>query len=236
MVQFEEYSVSAHYNTLLDLFEAADEFEKRQLEDLVDTQIGDLFVEHGVQSILGLTLTHRHFPLNDGEKLVNYGPVAYPWDMNTTTDEVALEIHPSSWRFAGPGTLAPYEFEYIAGPASPENPLDKPKIQEFLDRLGALFQEHNLTHLLGVQRLDTVVNTEPGLEFTAERANITLPLKAAGPDGANAIDALWIFDKEVPTAPTEARVAKTCRKQCIKRCQKQKSGHRKQHTGSSRHN
>ncbi|KAI0137609.1 hypothetical protein F4776DRAFT_622711 [Hypoxylon sp. NC0597] len=235
MVQFEEYSVSAHYNTLLDLFVAAEEFEKRELEKLVDTQIGNLFVEHEVQSILGLTLIHRHFSLNDGEKLVNYGAVAYPWDMSNATDEVAREIHPSSWRFTGPSTLAPYEFEYIAGPASPENPLDKPKVQAFLDRLGALFQEHNVAHLLGVQRLDTVTNTETGLEFTAERANITLPLKAAGPDGTNAVDALWIFDKDVPTAPTEARVVKACRKQCIKKCQKQHNGHRKQHTGSKRH-
>jgi hypothetical protein len=110
-------------------------------------------------------LLHRHFPLEDNKKLVNYGAVAYPWDTSTMVDEAARDIHSSSWRFMGSTALTPYEFECITGPRSHENPLDDASIQVFLGCLGTFLEEHSLIHLLGVQRLDTIagVGTRPGV-------------------------------------------------------------------------
>jgi hypothetical protein len=228
MVAFEEYSAERHYNTLQDLSEAHDEFAARNVQNTVDSQIARLFVEHGVQSQLGLTLLHKHFPVHSGEKIVNYGAVACPWDTNTMTPEVSRDIRPSSWRFTERTALAPYEFEYIMAP-SHENILQEEELQAFLGKLGIFLDQENLIHLLGVQVLDTVEG-EPGLEFTADRANITLPLKVSGPDGDDGVDALWVFGEELGGDEGEKTVYKKCKKKCVKK----KTGHRKVHTGTDR--
>ncbi|KUJ09032.1 uncharacterized protein LY89DRAFT_788446 [Mollisia scopiformis] len=224
MVTFEGYSAELHYNTLQDLSAAYDEFTVQQVQKAIDSKIGNLFVKHGVQSALGLTLLHRHFPISQSEKMVNYGAVACPWDTSTMSAEVARNIHSSFWRFTQPTVMAPYEFEYIMG-ASYENKLEEERFQVFLGEFGAFLEDHNLIRLLGVQMLDAI-GEEPGLEFTADRANITLPLKVSGLDADDAIEALWVFDQSLKGGSIETTAYKTCRKKCVKK----KTGHRKVHT------
>ena len=40
-----------------------------------------VFQRHGVHQTLGLTVLHRHFDLETGEKLVEFNAVTAPWRM-----------------------------------------------------------------------------------------------------------------------------------------------------------
>lgn len=231
MVTFNEYSSEENYNSLQDITAAHDEFNSRDIKSIVDSQIGPMFVEYGVQSDFGLTLLHKHFPIDDKEKMVNYGAVACPWDTSTMSAQVAHDIRPSSWRFIKPTALAPYEFEYITT-LSPQSKLEEPQVQNFLAKFGAFLGEHDLIHLLGLQLLGTPeTDGEPGLEFTADRINITLPQKVAGSDADDAIEALWLFDKSLTELQDNDSSTTIYRKKCQKTCVKRKTGHRKVHKG-----
>ena len=229
MVTFIEYSSGKIYNSLPDIAAAHDEFESNNIQKIVDSIIGPMFVGYGVQSDLGLALLHKHFSLHEEEKLVNYGAVACPWDMSTMSAQVTQDIHPSSWRFIEPTALGPYEFEYVTG-LSPPSKLEGPQFQAFLAELGAFLHKHNLIHLLGLQLLETpATDREPGLEFTADRVNVTLPQKVSGPDGKNAVEALWVFDErliELEDKTTTTTVHRHCIVTCVKVNRK---GHRRRH-------
>ncbi|KAI4153412.1 MAG: hypothetical protein LQ340_002326 [Diploschistes diacapsis] len=169
--------------------------------------------------------------IDEDEKMVNYSAVACPWDTTTMSAEVTRDIHPLSWRFTKSDALAPYEFEYTTA-VSPGNEIEQPQFQNFLAELGAFLSKHDLTNLLGLQMLSTpALDEEPGLEFTADRVNITLPMKVSGPDAEDAIEALWVFDKTLielrDKNSTITRYQKTRQRTCVKK----KTGHRKVHKG-----
>jgi hypothetical protein len=90
------------YNSLPGLFEARDQFESAQSSDVL-SELGQLLVKRGVQNMLGVTLLHNHFLLEQDEKLVIVDSVAVP------VSTKVLGIGASSWRFVKEG-IAPYEF------------------------------------------------------------------------------------------------------------------------------
>ncbi|KAH0541783.1 hypothetical protein FGG08_003738 [Glutinoglossum americanum] len=214
MVQFEDYNVQSHYNSLLDLEDASNDFNARQASSVVDTLIRDLFLRRGVQDTLGLTLLHKHFPLDDNTKMVNYGAVAYPWDMADASSEVVRDIYPTAWRFTDTGGIAPYEFGYTQGGA--ETPgVRKEESAEFLQELQELLQKHNLTSLLGLRLLDAATS-EPGVEFTSGSANITLPREVFANNQGRHVEALWVFQKALEGSSGDPLVYKVCKSYCFK--------------------
>ncbi|KAL8724399.1 MAG: hypothetical protein Q9166_007970, partial [cf. Caloplaca sp. 2 TL-2023] len=191
------YSVE-HHNSLPELGVAKEQFDSAKVLDILCTKIGQVFVKHHVQNILGVTLLHNHFFLNPYEILVNIDSVAVPWATTSGTTELSA-VNPTAWRFTDQG-LAPYEFAYKAVVA----PLDRHPMQGFLLELAAILNKYNLTNILGICSLgETSVDGPATIEFTEGRANITLPFDIAPNDGG-AIDAMWQFSSNQLSPSAEA--------------------------------
>lgn len=229
MVHFEEYSVDSHYNNLPDLVDASKDYKSRQAATLVDDLISDIFVRHGVQSSIGLTLLHNHFRLNDGDKMVNYGAVAYPWAMGTASEETVRNVYPLAWRFTDGDGIAPYEFGYVQG-GSDEPELQTKSLAPFLEELHEVLKAHALTGLFGLRLLDATV-AMPGVEFTSGNANITLPREAFAAEEGRNVEALWVFEKSLEGASSEATVYRVCKAYCYL---DNKKKHKKKHHSTIR--
>ena len=173
-----------HYNSVLTLGVAAENFQKicAAIDSALES-IGEIFVKHHVQNVLGLILLHQRFSLSASEKLVSTGVVATPWDITSGAKELA-EARPSSWRFTSEG-IAVYELTH----ASQVKQLNR-RVEQFLSDLALVFEMLDLTDTLGIFAIDDEATiTGDKLEFTEGRANITLPFDVS-PPGEGSIEAI----------------------------------------------
>ena len=67
-----------HYNSLLELRIAKDQFESARASEILFTEIGKAFVKYHVENTLGIALLHNYFLLEHYEMLVNVDTVAVP--------------------------------------------------------------------------------------------------------------------------------------------------------------
>lgn len=58
-----------YYQQLPSLGQAHEAFTAAQASPIIDSEIRDVFVNHGVTEQFGLSLLHRHFEMEDGEIL-----------------------------------------------------------------------------------------------------------------------------------------------------------------------
>ena len=173
-----------HYNFLPELYIAKEQFESARASGILFAEIGQVFIKHHVKNILGITLLHNHFLLEQHAMLVNMDSVALPWDATNGASELA-GVSASAWRFTNQG-LAPYEFAYAAVEVS----LHHHSMQSFLLELRAILEKHNLANILGICSLGKRFIDRPiAIKFTSGRANTTLPFDNAPHDG-NVIDAI----------------------------------------------
>ena len=185
-----------HYNSLPELYMAKEQFESARASDILFMEIGQAFVKHHVENILGITLLHNHFLLEQHEMLVNVDSVAVPWDTTSGATELA-GVSASAWRFTNQG-LAPYEFAY----AAVEIYLYHHPMQSFLLELGTILEKHNLANILGICFLgEKSIDRPTTIEFTSGRVNITLPFDIA-PHNGNVINIIWQFGSSGHAGPT----------------------------------
>jgi hypothetical protein len=71
------YSVQ-HFNAILDLADAPDTFAAKDGEAFVNSVFIALVKKHGLEEKVGLSFLHRHFDLEDGEKLVEHHNISTP--------------------------------------------------------------------------------------------------------------------------------------------------------------
>lgn len=77
------------YDSLPSLAVAAKFANKAAMRNLFGP-VRDLFLEEKVQEIFGICLLHRHFPIKETQRLVEYHHSSSPWDAgDTTTTAVA---------------------------------------------------------------------------------------------------------------------------------------------------
>lgn len=176
-----------HYNFLLELRVTKDQFESGRASKILFSEIERAFLKHHVEHILSVILLHNHFLLNLDEMLVNVDSVAIPWDARSGSRELT-DVNVSAWRFIEK-SIASYEFAHAAAGMH----LDDRQMQAFFVELDVILEKWNLVNVLGICSLgETPINRSATMEFTSERANITLPFDMAPNDG-NVVDVMWQF-------------------------------------------
>ncbi len=124
-----------HYNSLLELHVAKDQFEFGRASKILFSKIERAFLKHHVEHILSVILLHNHFLLNLDEMLVNVDSVAIPWNARSGSREFT-NVNASAWRFIEKG-IASYEFAHAAA----RMPLDDRQMQAFFVELGVILEK-----------------------------------------------------------------------------------------------
>jgi hypothetical protein len=150
-----------------------------------------IFQKHAVDHELGLALTHRHFDLQPGEQLVEYENVATPWLVSTLQPALKSRLVPKTWAYVD-GELYPYEFSFVSATLGSNSPYEfKP---DFLVEFRNALVRYGLKDIFGLARFPDGGPCEgvPMMEFTAGRANITIPI-SDGVGGDFHPDTTWMF-------------------------------------------
>lgn len=158
------------YQSLPAISDAVARLDTINGENLVATSIRQLFLDHKMDRTYGLILLHRHFDLDESERLVEYGGTSVPWRLS----KISKNIRASNWLVSTDGTVRPYEFCYFPiGDEAMEPDLSNANQVTFLVAFTDLLSKHNAEGLWGLCRY-------PGDDFTGRvevtegRANINL--------------------------------------------------------------
>jgi hypothetical protein len=199
------YSID-DYNHLATLIVAERAWQATPDYDKVVTDLGTVFVKHGLQNVFGMILLHNHFPLYEREKLVHFDTIALPVEGPALRkqDEVK-NLMPLNYRFMPDwdvyvregekhGTrLGVYEWCH-----STEFRLPDPReFPEFVDELQDVVLKHHVQELIGLVALrpkNVTMGAVAGLEFSLGRSNVTLPISLSPGEGKN-VDASWVFEE-----------------------------------------
>jgi len=146
----------------------------------------------------GVQLLHNHFEINEGELLVNFGPIATPIKYDETNSEFRSHLHPTSWAVKE-GVAQPIEFTYFEANESPEVPgLD------LVSGYSKALEAAGLTSTLGLSYFPAG-SKSIGIECTEGRSNLILPFGAQG--SIEAAPVAWTIGSAVPTVLQECRKA-----------------------------
>jgi hypothetical protein len=177
-----------HYNSLPSIELASTRFDSQSKHEQAFSDIGKIFRDFGVHDQLALTLLHKHFHMEAGQKLVGMGNVAMPLDCRADPSETSANIHGSSFRFVD-GKVVPYEFSWDNAPP----PHSDEPIQGFVNAFRRVLSTHDLIDVLGFATLTGDLDTI-GMEFTQGNCNITLPFDPHPASGS--VEALWHFNSD----------------------------------------
>ena len=171
---------SDHFNSLPEIIQSDHVFKKRCTPEVLG-DICQIFRKYRVQDIFGLALLHQHFEIQQNEKLVTFGNVAIP--IRSSPD--GLSVAASRWAFSG-DKLIPYEFT-----AGAEN-IDMDTHVAFLVEMSQALRSSALADNLGLCSAGSIAgkDSEPTMEFTSGRDNVTLPFDRDPLEG-NSVDAAW---------------------------------------------
>lgn len=98
------------FNTLPDVPTAEESFVSKGGPDLVDKVLTPMIDRYQLESKFGVGRLHRHFELENSEKLVDFNNIRLPWNSNGK-DHSGGKILSSAWAVKDDG-LTPYEFYY----------------------------------------------------------------------------------------------------------------------------
>jgi len=175
------------------LNDANTEFKERKGAEVMNSVLAGIFVKHNVESHYGVQLLHRHFRLDNDERLVDVGTASVPWS-SVGSEALDSRVVPVSWAFEG-DSYYPYEFKFVPPTlASGSQELQGPTMQEpFLVEFNEALKAHHLQGVLGIRSLKDNLN-KPELEITNGRSNITFPYDPDGAESDKAIEASWGFE------------------------------------------
>src|SRR5207237_915750 len=83
------------------------------------------------------------------------------------------------------------------------------EIQTFLKEFSQRLNELDLTHIFGICAVNKEDLAKPGLEYTEERKNITVPLVDSANTPGKIIEALWVF-KDGPKKAVQRGCIRSC--------------------------
>ena len=178
-----------YYADLPDILESYQRLIFRQRLECIDNALRQLFLDYHVEDIFGVRLIHKHFPLNDDERMVQYGHTALPWDSKmAAARELDGTILPSSWLFRD-GVAHPYEFHYVPDHqrTSSGQPLDVEDFAAFFTAYRHWLGQNNLIDVLGLFILQSEKRTNGWSEMLeinleSSRASVMFPQDAYGED------------------------------------------------------
>jgi len=171
---------STKFHQVLDLVPSNDEFKSRGGPQFVYDICRPLLRKHGLTSVFGVGLVHRHFDIDSDQKLVEFNNITLPWRTTTMTtaggEDVEAKIHilPTAWMFDDQEQKwMPYEFSYSPmGKVEPVR-LDDARYRDFLAEYACALKDAGLQKVVGL-RLWPGEGFRGGLERTEGKANIWL--------------------------------------------------------------
>jgi hypothetical protein len=198
---FSEYAVPV-FNSFLSAACATEAFDSHPQRERIAQSLNNLFMTYGVHEKYRLSLLHKHFDLEEGEKLVHVSRVAVPWSQEQEEDlkDSGLGyIVPIAWAVRE-NSFYPYEFVHSTQ-AAPQLESDA----AFFRSLALLLAEADLLNTFGVLRAG---DDESSLvEITEGRANILIPGGDALADHPDRyIVSAWQFSPEGMTAAGRCRI------------------------------
>jgi hypothetical protein len=158
------------FNKLPSISDAVTKFDAIDGDSLVSTSFRELFLRYNMDRTFGLILLHRHFELDQNERLVSYGDTSVPWRLS----KISKNITPSNWLLSGDGAIQPYEFCYTPAMDEATGPnLANSDQHAFFGALIRLLRKHKAESLWGLCKYPG--DDFPGrVEVTEGRANINL--------------------------------------------------------------
>ncbi|KAF1351771.1 hypothetical protein EJ07DRAFT_136915 [Lizonia empirigonia] len=199
------------YDSLPSLRTAAARVDER-VHNLLNGPIRQYFLEHAAHEEYGIALLHKHFPISDTERLVDYSHSSTAWKVDQKMDVVPVyqgQIVPRSYRLYK-GTTVAYEFAYSeAGNGSAPLP-------DFQTGALGMLKQLGLDEIFGLRHLDWH-DPSRTIEITEGKTNIMIGRGAVPPN--ELIEALWIFGTD-----------ENDRCHCREHCWPTKEGHDKDHS------
>lgn len=160
-----------------------------------------LFLNSGVHDRFDVSLLHKHFPIQENERLVDCRNISGPWTVDDNRDPVVPKyegfIKPCTFRVFE-GQFIPYEFDFADSPLDNGHP-------EFLEKLAALLHQYGLEDVLGVRLLDKY---DPGLSVEVTEGKTNIMILRGSVKESDLIEALWVFE---PNSLQKCH----CREYCI---------------------
>ncbi|KAF8247776.1 hypothetical protein K440DRAFT_293830 [Wilcoxina mikolae CBS 423.85] len=192
----------------LPLFEDARLLTKERVKKEDLSKLRELFQKYSVQSTFGLIMLHRHFLLDQDEKLIEYRGVSTPWKVGTTSSSTIFGgcIVPRCWAFFSDGQLHPTEFRF----AVPGEKIQEPEFPaEFVGEFYEFVSIRGLAGLLGLTVFGTVVTVDGmrEVERTIGRVSITFPIDG---EEANGTETAWTFGCHERMDDSELMNARIC--------------------------
>ena len=197
-------TIAEHYQQLPSLETARGRLLKNGGEALVEDVFRPFFQEHKMERRFGLQIAHRHFDVEQDEKVVHYGSCAVPWKAS----EGMPEPQPTVWAFMG-GCARPVEFRHTTSEMTELGPPES----RFMDAFSRL-QEHQGTPGLFALCEYPGDDFEGSCEITQGRCNINLrprdvsialidkgtritDSKSQFPDNLTAVNTTWFFEENL---------------------------------------
>ncbi|KAI0818295.1 hypothetical protein GGR55DRAFT_674128 [Xylaria sp. FL0064] len=171
---------AGHFNRLPHASEVFPYLDEHPLHDTLVEKLRAVFLQHGTWQSFGLSTVHRHFDLTPQERLVEYHSIATPWEEPKHLADVDGHILPANWTYLD-GVLTSYEYRFTTTSEMERGPV--PTLPtSFVESLYDMLREHGLESRYGIALLPEGAHdpsNPPRLEFTAGRANVTVPYSSA---------------------------------------------------------
>lgn len=165
---------------------------------------------------LGLTLLHRHYTIEEHERVVEYGHVATPWPVTGNNVVSAGRIVPRAWMFSGTGPI-PYEYGFNSEGEDLYSNFDFP--DGFVAEFTSFLEQYDLQDSFGICTMGEAEWTGR-VERTIGRVSVTVPM--AGLQEAieekeaverildDYVPSVWSFDCKIGLESATMKLARNC--------------------------
>ncbi|KAF8528708.1 hypothetical protein JB92DRAFT_3139634 [Gautieria morchelliformis] len=143
-------------------------------EAALHTSIRDVFERHNMADKFGVTLLHRHFRMEEWEKLVAVHDTSTPWGPEAYDAHHLGEVLPQAFVFTASDAIVPFEYGFFTTATVINAPRFEAATKEFLVELGSLLFSLGLAQYLGLRVHPGLELKAHMLEFTVNRANISV--------------------------------------------------------------
>ncbi|KAI0202876.1 hypothetical protein F4808DRAFT_458583 [Astrocystis sublimbata] len=179
--------------------------ERRDLHEL-----RDIFERYDIASVVGLSLLHKHFTIQKGEMVVEFGHVSTPWPVPPNGRVAGGHVVPRSWRFID-RQLVPYEFGFNHPAQSEYQECVLPP--SFVQEVAAFLSDTDLEDVLGLCVIGTA-ELEGRIEMNRGRVNFTVPPSRPEDMDVRVVPehapSVWAFDCKTGLRDTTMTLARVC--------------------------
>ncbi|KAI8630195.1 hypothetical protein F5Y19DRAFT_474579 [Xylariaceae sp. FL1651] len=173
-------------------------------------ELKDIFERYGTSSEVGLSLLHKHFTINEGEMVVEFGHVSTPWPVPPSGQVAGGHVVPRSWRFMN-GRLVPYEFGFNHPAQSEYKESHLPS--GFVEEVAVFLSDTCLDDVLGICAIGNA-ELEGRIEMNRGRVNFTIPPSKPEDMDVRVVPehapSVWAFDCKTGLRDTTMTLARVC--------------------------